>query len=671
MQDSVDVSVIVPARNVELYVGELLEDLTNQRFTSFEVILVDDASTDETSNILREACRRDPRFRMVETPGVGPGAARNAGIDRSIGRRLAFVDADDRISEHHLASLHRACVEHETPFAMCSGERLHPDRRFPSAVYRRPFSPPVPATSHISRRHRLLYDTTMTNKLIDRDFWLKTVGSFPEGILHEDLRPSIQLHLAASEVAMVNERSYLWRVRSKGERSITQNRGSVEALEDRVRALSEIHQLLEDFGDPALVEAFLLRAIRFDLGLQLKYSTAAPDEYLERLRQTASEYLELTGPQVLNSMSLNKRAAFGLLFAGSHSALRAVAPRMLAKRPAFNVETRRDIMGRVTLRAVPHQPSSFSRRDQRTLGKIHVDASDAAPWATLNTVHFQGGSLHLIGHLGLERLLSTTPWLQAVVVISDRGDKRSFDVPTSVDWEDEGALRPDGVLQGLCGTFEAVVPVDRLLPRSGKSATFNVRIEITLAPGYVTGVRIRMPETAAERLAGVAHHSRDHGVYPYATKRGNLSIKVLTLRYVAGALSQTDATRWPRLLIEGPADCDPDAAIARMGGEEYRALLIERDGLGFAIDLAPLTRVMQAADFDFVIADASGRFRLLGAGPPQEEVTSGGARFQLSCDTRGFARLRVWPASDSAATWGLKQDHLVLDETSRATQALP
>ncbi len=90
------VSVVIPAYQSESRIGETLERLAQQTFADFEVIVVDDGSTDATSEIVRRFAAKDPRVRLVARPNGGIAAARNRGIEASEGELIAFLDDDDR-----------------------------------------------------------------------------------------------------------------------------------------------------------------------------------------------------------------------------------------------------------------------------------------------------------------------------------------------------------------------------------------------------------------------------------------------------------------------------------------------------------------------------------------------------------------------------------------------
>ena len=90
------ISVIVPAFNAELFLAETLTSVQQQTFREFEAIVVDDGSTDRTSEIARQFVEKDARFILLrQQKNIGESVARNAALKQARGEWIAFLDADD------------------------------------------------------------------------------------------------------------------------------------------------------------------------------------------------------------------------------------------------------------------------------------------------------------------------------------------------------------------------------------------------------------------------------------------------------------------------------------------------------------------------------------------------------------------------------------------------
>ncbi len=102
------ISVILPTRNREARLGRALESIRNQSYGRWELIIVNDGSTDGTAESLGAAAEADERLRIITTVGVGGAAARNAGLAAASGTIVAFLDDDNTMTRHWL----RAVADH-------------------------------------------------------------------------------------------------------------------------------------------------------------------------------------------------------------------------------------------------------------------------------------------------------------------------------------------------------------------------------------------------------------------------------------------------------------------------------------------------------------------------------------------------------------------------------
>ncbi len=99
------ISVIVPVFNVENFLRQCLDSILFQSVTDFELLLVNDGSTDSSSTICDEYAHRDSRVRVFHRHNHGVSSARNFGLDQSSGAWIAFVDSDDWLEPDYFAHL--------------------------------------------------------------------------------------------------------------------------------------------------------------------------------------------------------------------------------------------------------------------------------------------------------------------------------------------------------------------------------------------------------------------------------------------------------------------------------------------------------------------------------------------------------------------------------------
>ena len=101
----VQVSIIMPVFNSERYLREAVESVLAQTFPHWELLMIDDGSTDQSGKICDEYAQRDSRIRVFHTANGGVSCARNLGIEKASGKWLTFLDSDDYMGECFLETL--------------------------------------------------------------------------------------------------------------------------------------------------------------------------------------------------------------------------------------------------------------------------------------------------------------------------------------------------------------------------------------------------------------------------------------------------------------------------------------------------------------------------------------------------------------------------------------
>lgn len=102
MNGNIKVSIIIPVYNVGRYLPKIIDDIRNQTFQKFEVIFIDDGSTDNSLEVIRSIVKTDEQFNVICQKNQGTWAARNAGLRIARGDYIYFLDPDDRISSNLL-----------------------------------------------------------------------------------------------------------------------------------------------------------------------------------------------------------------------------------------------------------------------------------------------------------------------------------------------------------------------------------------------------------------------------------------------------------------------------------------------------------------------------------------------------------------------------------------
>lgn len=124
MDDILDLSIIIPVYNCEKYLKRCLNSICNQTVSNFEVIIIDDGSTDKSLSICKEYANKDSRFKVFSIANHGSAYARNYGLEHVHGKYVGFVDADDYISAEMYSLLLQAGNNDNADIVSCDIVRV-------------------------------------------------------------------------------------------------------------------------------------------------------------------------------------------------------------------------------------------------------------------------------------------------------------------------------------------------------------------------------------------------------------------------------------------------------------------------------------------------------------------------------------------------------------------
>ena len=249
-------SVVVPAYNVEPYIEQALDSLLNQKDLPDEIVVIDDGSTDGTSEKL-EPYKRCKFIKVIHTENQGLGPARNLGLMSSKSEFVYFFDSDDLLGPNFVTQMKKIIVERSPDIILFSGES------FTEAGYQSDFSPDYrrgfsAVFDQGVKAVRPLYDSgglkaSACLYICRRELWRKSGLSFPD-IIHEDEAVFLPLLVRAGCTVVDNRFYFRRRVRPSSIMTSLPTRRYVRSAAELLRTLlAEFHSNVERGSDSAPV----------------------------------------------------------------------------------------------------------------------------------------------------------------------------------------------------------------------------------------------------------------------------------------------------------------------------------------------------------------------------------------------------------------------------------
>jgi Glycosyltransferases involved in cell wall biogenesis len=121
---TIEISVIIPVYQAEESIHKCIESIRTQTFEAFEIILINDGSTDNSGKICEQYRSLDKRISVIHQENAGVSISRNRGIEKALGTYICFVDSDDYIEKDMLFKLYEASQRNESHLSCCGFKRV-------------------------------------------------------------------------------------------------------------------------------------------------------------------------------------------------------------------------------------------------------------------------------------------------------------------------------------------------------------------------------------------------------------------------------------------------------------------------------------------------------------------------------------------------------------------
>lgn len=239
------ISLVMPVYNVENFLNKALTSVENQTFKDFEMIIVDDGSSDKSYEIAEEFCCRNPNFKLIKQKNSGPAAARNTGVTHCKGEYIAFMDSDDYLEKNFLEELYNLAKKTSADITCCNFNMYYPNKNL--KIYM-PFNSLPGVYTKSKALRKLILDISVHyfiwNKLYKKELFLERNIKF-DNMYFEDISTSPRLFYFAKTVAFTSKALYNYTMR---ENSILHSINA-KKVNDYIKALGIIKSFLEENND--------------------------------------------------------------------------------------------------------------------------------------------------------------------------------------------------------------------------------------------------------------------------------------------------------------------------------------------------------------------------------------------------------------------------------------
>lgn len=258
-----EVSIIIPAYNVENYIDDCLNSVINQTYKDYEVIIVDDGSTDNTLNILRKYEKKYDFIKVISNENHGQGYERNFALKQARGEYILFLDSDDFIEPVTLEVSVAKIKEDKSDFVVFDWKYYSNTKKTYSYVSKESFfNKKYLKGKEILQLLGIAHYFTV-NKLYSKDFLLRNNIRYGEGYIYEDNPFWVEAVVKANKVSLIH--SPLYNVRVNDESTTKTNHKTDKHYKGFISALREEMKIINKYDKNNYYDLYVYNLKKFDL----------------------------------------------------------------------------------------------------------------------------------------------------------------------------------------------------------------------------------------------------------------------------------------------------------------------------------------------------------------------------------------------------------------------
>ena len=275
MGEDIKISIIVPVYNVKEYLRECLESLVNQSFENYEIIIINDGSTDGSDLICQKYKERYENIRYYSQSNKGQSAARNLGVRKSKGEYILFVDSYDYIVKDACRVLYKSAIKYDVDIVigdiLNEKEKILNDKSFRMIPHE---NQKISVVQYCEEAFEYnVYDIVPWIRLVKKQYLQENKIGFLEGCYYEDHEYSMRIFTAdKGSVLKIRYPFYFYRTDRVGS---TTNYASRKKGEDFLCVIEKMESDMEKLNDKSLRAGFYMLGLAYYhfscLWLRIKY----------------------------------------------------------------------------------------------------------------------------------------------------------------------------------------------------------------------------------------------------------------------------------------------------------------------------------------------------------------------------------------------------------------